>query len=134
MSKRLSSALVAVGLLAIALVAFALPASAQLRTFKVKLVDGSLITVTVDAPAGVPMSQVPGLPGTPIQELTPAPAPAPPPPPPPEKDPPADSGGDRAGGRQGGREALEPRRQGSAQHRLGSQGERSHPQARRVST
>src|SRR5215212_8010404 len=96
MSKRLASALVAVGLVAVALVAFALPASAQLRTFKVKLVDGSIITVTVDAPAGVPMGSVPGLPGTPIQEITPPSAPAPPPAPAPP------TGGGGGGGSGGG--------------------------------
>ena len=35
-----------------------------------RLPTGSVIKVTVDAPAGLPMSQVPGLPGTPIEEIT----------------------------------------------------------------
>jgi hypothetical protein len=67
--KLLYVSLVAV-LAAVAVVAFALPAAAEQRTFKVKLVDGSLITVTVDA-ACIPMDQVPGLPGTPVEDLTP---------------------------------------------------------------
>jgi hypothetical protein len=50
---------------------FSISASAELRTFLVKLPTGNVIRVTVDAPAGLPMDQVAGLPGTPIQELTP---------------------------------------------------------------
>jgi hypothetical protein len=55
-----------VGLLAI----FSLTAGAELRTFLVRLSTGSIITVSVDAPASVPMSAIPGLPGIPIQEIT----------------------------------------------------------------
>jgi hypothetical protein len=76
MTRRLLCALGAVAAAALALVIFALPASAELRTFRVRLATGQVVTVTVDAPAGLPMSQVPGLPGIPIQELTPPPAPA----------------------------------------------------------
>jgi murein DD-endopeptidase MepM/ murein hydrolase activator NlpD len=71
MKRRLLFAALAAALLAGALAIFSMSASAQLRTFLVKLPTGDVIRVTVDAPAGVPMDQVPGLPGTPIQELTP---------------------------------------------------------------
>ena len=71
MSKRLLNAAIAVALVALAFVAFALPASAQQRTLRVRLATGAIVTVTVDAPC-VPMNQVPGLPGTPVEDLTPA--------------------------------------------------------------
>src|SRR4051794_5234414 len=70
MTKKLLYVTLVAALAAVAVVAFALPADAAQRTFKVKLVGGSIITVTVDA-ACVPMDQVPGLPGTPIEDLTP---------------------------------------------------------------
>jgi murein DD-endopeptidase MepM/ murein hydrolase activator NlpD len=70
MSRKLLYAMLVVALAAVAVVAFALPASAEQRTFRVRLLDGSLITVTVDA-ACVPMDQIPGLPGTPVEDLTP---------------------------------------------------------------
>jgi murein DD-endopeptidase MepM/ murein hydrolase activator NlpD len=70
MTRKLLYALVVAALAAVAVVAFALPAAAEQRTFKVKLSDGSIITVTLDA-ACVPMDQVPGLPGTPVADLTP---------------------------------------------------------------
>jgi hypothetical protein len=70
MSRKLLYATLAVALSAVAVIAFALPAGAAQRTFKVKLATGSIISVTVDAPC-VPMDQVPGLPGTPIEETTP---------------------------------------------------------------
>jgi hypothetical protein len=70
MSKRLLNAAIAMALVMLAFVAFALPASAAQRTFRVRLVTGQIVTVTVDAPC-VPMSQVPGLPGTPVEDLTP---------------------------------------------------------------
>ena len=71
MRRKLLFATLLVGVLAGALAVFSMSASAQLRTFLVKLPTGNVIRVTVDAPAGLPMDQVPGLPGTPIQELTP---------------------------------------------------------------
>jgi hypothetical protein len=71
MKRRILLATLLVGVLAGAFALFSMSASAQLRTFLVKLPTGDVIRVTVDAPAGVPMDQVPGLPGTPIQELTP---------------------------------------------------------------
>jgi hypothetical protein len=71
MSKRLLNAAIAVALVALAFVAFALPASAEQRTLRVRLATGSIITVKVDAPC-VPMNQVPGLPGTPVEDLTPS--------------------------------------------------------------
>ena len=70
MSRRLLYTALVVALAAVAVVAFALPASAEQRTFRVRLATGSVINVTVDAPCG-PMDQVPGLPGTPIEDLTP---------------------------------------------------------------
>src|SRR5919112_1659055 len=98
MSKKLLYATLAVALAAVAVVAFALPAGAAQRTFKVKLATGSVITVTVEA-ACVPMDQVPGLGGTPIEDITPPgvcpegdPAATPPPTPPPA--PPVEDPGD----------------------------------------
>jgi hypothetical protein len=70
MTRKLLYVTIVAALAAVAVVAFALPASGAQRTFKVKLVGGTIITVTVDA-ACVPMDQVPGLPGTPIEDLTP---------------------------------------------------------------
>jgi hypothetical protein len=70
MTKKLLYVTAVAVLAIVAVVAFALPAAAEQRTFKVQLSDGSIITVTVQA-ACVPMDQVPGLPGTPVQDLTP---------------------------------------------------------------
>jgi murein DD-endopeptidase MepM/ murein hydrolase activator NlpD len=99
-TRRLFSVLAAIGAAVAALVIFALPASAELRTFRVRLATGQIVTVSVDAPPGIPMNQVPGLPGVPIQELTPPPPPSLPalppgtttspqqqPPPPPQQQP-----------------------------------------------
>jgi hypothetical protein len=71
MRRKLLFATLLAGVLAGAFAIFSMSASAQLRTFLVKLPTGNVIRVTVDVPAGIPMDQVPGLPGTPIQELTP---------------------------------------------------------------
>src|SRR3954452_10242806 len=70
MTKKLLYVTVVAALAIVAVIAFALPAAAEQRTFKVQLTDGSVITVTVQA-ACVPMDQVPGLPGTPVEDLTP---------------------------------------------------------------
>ncbi|MEA2422794.1 MAG: hypothetical protein QOF55_1893, partial [Thermoleophilaceae bacterium] len=70
MTRKLLYAITVAALAAVAVVAFALPASAEQRTFKVRLATGSIITVTVDA-ACIPMDQVKGLPGTAIEDLTP---------------------------------------------------------------
>src|SRR4051794_9307879 len=70
MTKKLLYSALVVALAAVAVVSFALPAGAEQRTFRVKLVDNSVITVTVQATCA-PMDQVPGLPGTPIEDLTP---------------------------------------------------------------
>src|SRR4051812_37284597 len=82
MTKKLLYVTVVAALAIVAVIAFALPAAAEQRTFKVQLADGSVITVTVQA-ACVPMDQVPGLPGTPVEDLTPpdvcADVPTPPP-------------------------------------------------------
>src|SRR3954447_26917855 len=69
MTKKLLYVTVVAALAIVAVIAFALPAAAEQRTFKVQLADGSVITVTVQA-ACVPMDQVPGLPGTPVEDLT----------------------------------------------------------------
>ena len=96
--RRLLLATLLVGVLAGALAIFSTSASGQLRTFLVKLPTGNVIRVTVDAPAGVPMDQVPGLPGTPIQELTPPGG---------EEEAPPSGGGD-GGGDQGGDSGPKP--------------------------
>src|SRR3954454_5067394 len=70
MTKKLLYVTVVAALAIVAVVAFALPAAAEQRTFKVQLSDGSVITVTVQA-ACIPMDQVQGLPGTPVEDLTP---------------------------------------------------------------
>src|SRR5256714_1744104 len=53
-TRRLLFALLAAALAAGAFVFASLPASAQLRTFRVRMATGPLITVTVDAPADMP--------------------------------------------------------------------------------
>ncbi|MEA2397168.1 MAG: hypothetical protein QOK25_724, partial [Thermoleophilaceae bacterium] len=90
MNKRLLRAALAAALLASLLGVFSLTATAQQRTFLVRMKTGTVIKVTVDAPAGVPMSQVPGLPGTAIGEITQS---AP---------PPVGNGGKGGGGNGGG--------------------------------
>src|SRR5436853_1707533 len=75
-TKRLLFALLGVALIVGAFVFATLPASAQLRTFEVRLATGSIIRVTVDVPASMPASQVP-LPGQLIQEITNAVPPTP---------------------------------------------------------
>jgi hypothetical protein len=71
MSSRILNAAIAVALAAIAYVAFAMPAAAEQRTLRVQLANGSIITVQVDAPC-VPLSQIPGLPGTAVADLDPS--------------------------------------------------------------
>ncbi|MEA2458311.1 MAG: hypothetical protein QOC95_1283 [Thermoleophilaceae bacterium] len=71
MSRKLLCAAFAAVLSAVVVIAFALPAGAAQRTIRVRVAGtGAIITVTVDAACG-PMDQVPGLPGTPIEDLTP---------------------------------------------------------------
>src|SRR3954454_19228030 len=70
MSNRLLSAALGAALVALAFVVCVVPASAAQLTLRVRLVTGQIVTVTVDAPC-VPISQMPGLPGTPIATLTP---------------------------------------------------------------
>src|SRR3954471_15501236 len=64
MTKKLYLLVVA-ALATIAAVSFALPATAEQRTFRVRLSDGSIITVTVDAACGA----VPSLPGHVVSEV-----------------------------------------------------------------
>jgi hypothetical protein len=68
--KRVLHAVLTAGILAALFALFSLSAEAQLRTFLVRLPTGSIIKVTVNAPAGVPMSRIPGLPGIPLEEIT----------------------------------------------------------------
>src|SRR3954453_22182271 len=71
MSIRLLNAAIAMALAAIAYVALSIPAAAEQRTLRVQLANGALITVQVDAPC-VPLSQIPGLPGTAVADLDPS--------------------------------------------------------------
>src|SRR4051812_42640083 len=64
MTKKLYLLVVA-ALATVAAVSFALPATAEQRTFRVRLSDGSIITVTVDAACGA----VPSLPGHVVSEV-----------------------------------------------------------------
>ncbi len=77
MSSRLLNAAITVALAALGFVSFVLPASAATRTVKVRLATGPIVTVSVNAPC-VPLDQIPGLPGTPVEDLTP-PSECPPP-------------------------------------------------------
>jgi hypothetical protein len=70
MSKKLLYATLVAALAVVAVAAFALPAGAELRTFRVQIPGGQVITVKVDA-ACVPSDQVQGLPGPVVEELTP---------------------------------------------------------------
>src|SRR3954464_14161819 len=65
MTRKLFYLLVVVALASVAVVSFALPATAEQRTFRVKLSDGSIITVTVDAACG----SLPSLPGHVVGEI-----------------------------------------------------------------
>jgi hypothetical protein len=133
--RKLAVALATAGLATAALGTHVLPAEAELRTFQVKLVTGTTITVTVDLPAGVaPTASLLGIdigvvsitevtpppsqqPGVDIQPTTPqAPAPAPPQPQPeqpaqptqpgqPEQPARPGDGGGSAGGGNGGGQA-----------------------------
>jgi hypothetical protein len=75
--RKLLIALTAVVLSATALFAFALPASAELRSFRVTLLGGRQLTVTLDVAPGTPINQIkiPGvrLPILSIQEIPPLP-------------------------------------------------------------
>jgi hypothetical protein len=135
MRHKLLYATLVAALAAVAVVVFALPAGAAQRTFKVRLATGDLITVTVEAPC-VPMDQVSGLPGTPVEDLTPpeicgggstttTPAPAPPPPPAGQTNPPAP--GPNANGNGSGDHAGSGTRPSSGHgHAQGHSGSRHH--------
>ena len=56
--RKLLIGLVTAGLFSAGFGAAVFPASAQLRTLKVTLVDGSTVTVQVDVPAGTPLDQI----------------------------------------------------------------------------
>src|SRR3954453_8488070 len=83
MTKKLFHLLVVAALATIAVVSYTLPATAAQRTFRVRLSDGSVITVTVDAACGagpsVPghvVSEVPGACSPPALPTQPSPSPA----------------------------------------------------------
>ena len=83
MKRWLSYALLVVGIAVLTLVAFTPSnASAEKRTFQVRLADQSIITVTVDVPPGTPINLIP-LPGVVVAEIpnptgTPSPVTVPP--------------------------------------------------------
>jgi murein DD-endopeptidase MepM/ murein hydrolase activator NlpD len=68
MRKRLLSVLLASSFVLVALVAFTSSAAAEKRLFEVRLLNGQVITVTVDVPPGTPIKDI-ALPGQLIQEL-----------------------------------------------------------------
>ena len=78
MKRRLLYLLLCAGLAAVvALTAFTLPASAEKRTLTVKLLNGQIVTLTLDLPPGVNLGSL-KLPGVlEILSGSPAPAPAP---------------------------------------------------------
>src|SRR3954471_13740505 len=120
MRKRLLYALLAAGLVLIALVAFTSTATAEKRSFQVRLANGSVVTVTVDVPPGTPVSEIP-LPGQLIAELPgPEDVPAPPVPAPgaPSGGGGGGGGGSGGGGDSGGGSRNEPH--GNAGDRGGS--------------
>src|SRR3954467_7067082 len=96
MRKRLLYALLAAGLVLIALVAYTSTATAEKRSFQVRLADGSVVTVTVDVPPGTPIDEIP-LPGQLIAEL-PGPDDVPAPSVPAPGAPPSGGGGGGGGG------------------------------------
>src|SRR2546423_7428748 len=65
MNKKLLYVLAVALLATVAVISFALPATAEQRTFRVRLSDGSVITVTVDSACGA----LPSLPGHVISEV-----------------------------------------------------------------
>src|SRR5215208_7801761 len=114
MTRRLLNAAIAVAIVATGFVAFALPASAAQRSFKVRLTNGSIITVTVDAPCGTTAA----LPGELVNGITPPavcnpPAPTTPsvpttPSTPPSSGSPDNGGGSGGGGGGGGGGSTQP--------------------------
>ena len=79
MKRRLSYILLSAGLIAVAaLTALTMPASAEKRTVTVRLLNGQVVTITIDVAPGTPLSQIVGLNGTPVAPGTPSgPAPQP---------------------------------------------------------
>jgi Transglycosylase SLT domain/Peptidase family M23 len=81
MNRRKLISVVAAVACALAYGTVALPASAELRTFKITLVGGGTVTVTVDVPPGTPADAInfPGVTGPilDVTEITPPPAPVP---------------------------------------------------------
>ena len=102
MKRRLSYLLLCAGLLgAAALTALTVPASAEKRTITVRLLNGQVVTVTVDVAPGTPLSQIVGIGGAPVAPGTPTtptpqgPTPAAPAPQPGAGVPQLEGGGDK---------------------------------------
>ena len=70
MRRRVLWGVMAAGILGAVSAILSLSASAQMRTVLVRLKTGTVIRVTVNTAAGLPINQIPGLPGRAIQELT----------------------------------------------------------------
>jgi len=70
MRRRVLWAVMAAAILGAVSAILSLSASAQMRTVLVRLKTGTVIRVTVNTAAGLPINQIPGLPGRAIQELT----------------------------------------------------------------
>ncbi|MGI8946376.1 MAG: lytic murein transglycosylase [Thermoleophilaceae bacterium] len=79
MKKRFSYFLLCAGLLSTAaLTALTLPAEAEKRTISIRLLNGQVVTVTIDLAPGTPLTDILGLGGTPVPPGTPSgPAPDP---------------------------------------------------------
>jgi hypothetical protein len=121
MRKRLLYALLAAGLVLVALVAFTSTATAEKRTFQVRLATGQVVAVTVDVPPGTPVDDIP-LPGELIAELpSPDDAPSAPAAPGVPSNGGGDSGAPSGGGSGGGSSNDEP----SGSHGHSSSGDRS---------
>jgi murein DD-endopeptidase MepM/ murein hydrolase activator NlpD len=118
--RKLLIALAAVALFSAGLIASVLPAAASLRAFKLTLLGGRQLTVTLDVPAGTPLNQVkvPGVtvPIVRIEEIT-----LPLATPPPEGEPPAEEEKKKPAARptqsQPGRKQRAKRRRGHARRK-----------------
>jgi hypothetical protein len=126
MRQRLLYALLAAGLVLVALVAFTSTATAEKRSFQVRLADGSVVAVTVDVPPGTPIEDIP-LPGELIAEL-PGPDDVPAPAVPSPGAPPSGGGGGGGGGDSGGGSSNPSEPSGDSGDRSSSDGDspRSH--------
>jgi hypothetical protein len=143
MKKRLLYILLTAGLLAAAaLTTLTVPASAEQRTITVRLLDGTLLTITVDVPPGTPLSEI-EVPGVIVNEPAPPPeqTPTAPAPTPTTPEPAPQSGGGteqertsdrrrptrRRGGEAGGEGTLESQPQLDGDRRTGGARVRRNP-------